>query len=200
MAEEIVIKKVALYARVSKLNCHQDPETQLQPLRALCTARGFEVVREYIDHGVSGAKEKRPALDEMMLDATKGRRDFQAVLVWKFDRFARSVEHLLKALRTFDALGIAFISLTESIDTSTPMGKMMFTVLGAVAELERSLIVERIKAGLKRAAGIHHYPGPKVGAKGPSRSTLWRRAKAKALKIELEASKEKEKPNAVFSV
>jgi DNA invertase Pin-like site-specific DNA recombinase len=112
-----------------------------------------------------------------MADAEKGRRDFQAVLVRKFDRFARSVEHLLAALRKFDALGIAFISLTESIDTGTPMGKMMFTVLGAVAELERSLIVERIKAGLKRAAQQGHMPGRKVGAH-PSRSTLWRRAKA----------------------
>jgi len=115
-----------------------------------------------------------------MADAEKGRRDFQAVLVWKFDRFARSVEHLLKALKTFDALGIAFISLTESIDTGTPYGKMIFTVLGAVAELERSLIIERIKAGLKKAAKEGHRPGPKIGAKGPSRSTLWRRTKARA--------------------
>jgi DNA invertase Pin-like site-specific DNA recombinase len=169
--------KVALYARVSKVNSHQDPEVQLQPLRALCQARGFEVVREYVDHGVSGAKERRPQLDELMADAEKGRRDFEAVMVWKFDRFARSVEHLLKALNAFDALGIAFISLTESIDTSTPYGKMVFTVLGAVAELERSLIIERIKAGLKKAAKEGHRPGPKIVGK-PSRSTLWRRSKA----------------------
>jgi DNA invertase Pin-like site-specific DNA recombinase len=173
--------KVVLYARVSKANSHQDPEVQLQPLRQLCVARGFEITREYVDRGVSGAKERRPALDGLMQDAEKGRRDFQAVLVWKFDRFARSVEHLLKALRTFDALGIAFISLTESIDTSTPYGKMVFTLLGAVAELERSLITERIKAGLKRAAAKGHRPGPKIGATGPSRSTLWRRRKAQAL-------------------
>jgi DNA invertase Pin-like site-specific DNA recombinase len=176
VAKELTVK-VALYARVSKLNSHQDPEVQLQPLRQLCTARGFEIVREYVDHGVSGTKERRPQLDELMTDATKGRRDFQAVLVWKFDRFARSVEHLLKALKTFDELGIGFISLTESIDTSTPYGKLIFTVLGAVAELERSLIVERIKSGLRHARAKGHIPGPKIGAKGPSRTTLWRRAR-----------------------
>ena len=167
--------RVVLYARVSKLNGHQDPESQLQPLRLHCAAKGYTIVKEYIERGVSGAKEKRPKLDELMADAEKGRVDFQAVLVWKFDRFARSVKHLLKALETFDALHIGFISLTESIDTSTPYGKMVFTILGAVAELERSLIIERTKAGLKRSG---RKPGPKIGPAGPSRCTLWRRARA----------------------
>jgi len=101
-----------------------------------------------VDH-ISGAKDKRPALDRLMADAH--RRRFDAVVVWKFDRFARSVSHLLRALETFRALGIEFVSLSEQVDTSTPMGKMVFTVLGAVAELERSLIVERVKAGLRNA-------------------------------------------------
>ena len=120
----------------------------------------------------AGSAESRPALDELMLDAEKGRRDFQCVAVWKFDRFARSTQHLLKALSTFSEVGISFVSLTESVDTSTPYGRMVFTVLGAVAELERSLIIERVKAGFKKAGA--KKPGPKIGPKGPSRTTLWR--------------------------
>jgi DNA invertase Pin-like site-specific DNA recombinase len=107
------------------------------------------VVDEYVDVGISGTKEKRPELDRLMADAH--RRRFDVVAVWKFDRMARSVSHLLRVLETFNALGINFVSLSESIDTATPAGKMVFTVLGAVAELERSLIVERVKAGLRNA-------------------------------------------------
>ena len=111
--------------------------------------------REYVDLGISGAKEKRPELDRLIADAHH--RHFDAVVVWRFDRFARSVSHLLRALETFRVLGIEFVSLSEQVDTSTPTGKMIFTVLGAVAELERSLIVERVKAGLRnaRAKGKH---------------------------------------------
>ena len=98
---------------------------------------------------MSGSKERRPELDRLMADAH--RRRFDVVAVWKFDRFARSVSHLLRALETFRALGIEFVSLSEQIDTSTPMGKMVFTILGSVAELERSMIVERVKAGLRNA-------------------------------------------------
>ena len=140
--------RVALYARVSTHNGQQDPEMQLRELREYCARRGWEVSGEYVDH-ISGAKDKRAALDRLMADAH--RRRFDAVVVWKFDRFARSVSHLLRALETFRALGIEFVSLSEQVDTSTPMGKMVFTVLGAVAELERSLIVERVKAGLRNA-------------------------------------------------
>src|SRR6202041_114645 len=103
----------------------------------------------YIDRGISGSKDRRPELDRLMKDAHS--RKFDVVIVWKFDRFARSVSHLLRALETFNALGIAFVSLSEQMDTTTPTGKMVFTVLGAVAELERSLIVERVKAGLRNA-------------------------------------------------
>lgn len=166
--------QVALYARVSKAHTHQDPEAQLQPLRAMCQSRGWEISREYVDCGWSGAKESRPALDELMGDAQRGLRDFEAIAVWKFDRFARSTRHLLRALETFQGLDIAFISLTESVDTSTPYGKLVFTILGAVAELERSLIAERIRNGMKKQGA--KKPGPKVGDSGPSRTTLWRRS------------------------
>jgi DNA invertase Pin-like site-specific DNA recombinase len=156
--------KVAIYARVSTPKNgngeqQQNPETQLLPLRDYCRQRGWECVGEYVDR-VSGAKESRPALNRLVTDAH--RRKFGAVVVWKFDRFARSVSHLLRALEEFKALGIEFVSLTEAVDTSTPMGKMVFTVLGAVAELERNLIAERVKAGMHRARTLGHIPGRKV--------------------------------------
>jgi DNA invertase Pin-like site-specific DNA recombinase len=141
--------RAAIYARVSTSNHGQDVGMQTRELRQFCEARGWHLVGEYLDEGISGAKDSRPELNRLMADA--GRRRFDAVLVWKFDRFARSVSHLLRALETFSALGIAFVSLSEQIDTTTPTGKMIFTVLGAVAELERSLIAERVRAGLRNA-------------------------------------------------
>jgi len=141
--------RTAIYARVSTANNGQDPEMQLRELREYCDRRGWSVAGEYVDVGYSGAREKRPELDRLMADAH--RRRFDAVVVWKFDRFARSVSHLLRALETFGALGVEFVSLSEQMDTSTPTGKMVFTVLGAVAELERSLIAERVRAGLRNA-------------------------------------------------
>jgi len=140
--------KAALYARVSTAN-GQDPTMQTRELREYCQRRGWKVVGEYVDAGISGAREKRPQLDRLMGDAH--RRRFDAVVVWRFDRFARSVSHLLRALETFRALGIEFVSLSEQMDTSTPTGKLVFTVLGAVAELERSLVAERVRAGLRNA-------------------------------------------------
>jgi DNA invertase Pin-like site-specific DNA recombinase len=141
--------RVAIYARVSTLGNGQSPEMQLRELREYCERRGWQIAGEYVDVGISGAKDKRPQLDRMMSNAHK--RLFDVVTVWKFDRFARSVSHLLRALDTFRVLGIEFVSLSESLDTATPAGRMVFTVLGAVAELERSLIAERIRAGLKNA-------------------------------------------------
>lgn len=138
-----------LYARVSTANHHQNPEVQLRDLRQFAKQRKWKVVGEYVDWGVSGAKDSRPELDKLM-EAAKQHK-FAAVLVARFDRMARSVVHLLRVLETFKSLGIEFVSLSEQIDTSTPAGKMVFTVLGAVAELERSLIGERIKAGLRNA-------------------------------------------------
>jgi DNA invertase Pin-like site-specific DNA recombinase len=140
--------RAAVYARVSKNN-GQSPEMQLRDFGEYCTRRGWTVAGEYVDEGISGAKDSRPELDRLMADAH--RRRFDVVVVWKFDRFARSVSHLLRALETFQALGIEFVSLSEQLDTSTPTGKMVFTVLGAVAELERGLIAERVKAGLRNA-------------------------------------------------
>ena len=143
--------RAAVYARVSTANNGQSPEMQLRDFGEYCERRGWSVASdcEYVDVGISGAKEKRPELDRLMADAH--RRKFDVIVVWKFDRFARSVSHLLRALETFQALGIEFVSLTEGVDTSTPAGKMVFTVLGAVAELERSLICERVRAGLRNA-------------------------------------------------
>ncbi len=141
--------RVAIYARVSTADKGQDPRVQTLELQEYCQRRGWSVAGEYVDVGFSGAKEKRPELDRLMADAH--RRRFDSVLCWKFDRFARSVSHLLRALDTFRSLGIDFISFSEQLDTSTPTGKMVFTVLGAVAELERSLIVERVRAGMRNA-------------------------------------------------
>jgi DNA invertase Pin-like site-specific DNA recombinase len=142
-------RRAGLYARVSTKNNGQDPETQLMALREYAAHRGFEIVDSYVDVGISGAKDRRPQLDRLMADAR--RRRFDAVLVARFDRFARSTKHLVLALEEFSALGIDFISLNESIDTSTAMGKMVFVVLAGVAELERSIIKERIQAGVDRA-------------------------------------------------
>ena len=139
----------AIYARVSTLHNGQSPEMQLNELKEYCVRRGWAVVNEFVDEGISGSKDSRPELNKLMADAHK--RKFDVVVVWKFDRFARSVSHLLRALETFNSLGIGFVSLSEQIDTSTPMGKMIFTVLGSVAELERSLIAERVRSGLRNA-------------------------------------------------
>lgn len=151
--------KVAAYARVSTNNHHQDPEVQLRDIRAFCQFKGWEIVETFIDKGVSGAKASRPALNRMMADAEA--KKFDAVVVWKFDRFARSASHMLKALETFNSRGLAFASVTENIDTSTPTGKMVFTVLAAVAEMERSITVERIHAGLRHARAKGKKLGPR---------------------------------------
>jgi len=153
--------RAALYARISTSNNGQSPEMQLRELREHCVRRGWTVAGEYVDSGVSGTKDSRPELDRMIADAH--RRRFDAVVVWKFDRFARSVSHLLRALDTFRVLGVEFVSLSESLDTATPAGRMVFTVLGAVAELERSLIAERVRAGLRNAkAKGKHLGRPRV--------------------------------------
>jgi len=141
--------RVALYGRVSTNGKGQDTELQLSELRSVAAQRGWTIVGEYVDQGVSGAKEKRPALDRLMKDAYAGKID--SVIVWKFDRFARSTTHLLKSLETFNALNIGFVSLREQIDTDTPLGKMLFTLVSALSEFERDLIRERVRAGVQRA-------------------------------------------------
>jgi DNA invertase Pin-like site-specific DNA recombinase len=149
-------ERVAIYARVST-NQGQDVASQTRDLEQFAMARGWQVIGSYVDAGVSGTKDSRPELNRLMADAHK--RRFDTVCVWRFDRFARSVSHLLRALETFKALGIDFVSFSEQMDTSTPAGKMVFTVLAAVAELERSLIVERVRAGMRNARA----KGKKIG-------------------------------------
>ena len=138
----------------------QNPEVQEQPLRELTAQRGWELHRVYSDRA-SGAKERRPGLDALMADARRGA--FDAVVVWRFDRFARSVKQLVLALEEFRSLGIDFVSQQEALDTSTPMGKAMFTIIAAMAELERSVIRERVVAGLEYARHRGTRSGRPVG-------------------------------------
>jgi len=188
--------KLALYARVSKncLQCGrspeqhkgadheftgQDPEVQLGELRAWCKKNGHAIAAEYVDR-MSGAKTSRPQLDRLMRDAVNGLRDFDAVLVWRLDRFGRSLQHLQNAIAELRGAKLDFISLKEGFDLTTSVGKLMFDILGAFAEFERNIIAERIRAGLKHAKAKGRLPGPKVDpAKGPSRTTIWRRGRGK---------------------
>src|SRR5713226_5637585 len=142
------MKRAALYARVSTSNGQQDPEMQLAELREYAARRDLVVSGEYIDH-VSGSKESRPALNKLMQDAHS--RKFDIVLVWKIDRWGRSLKHLVTSLAELDAYGVAFISLRDNLDLSTPSGRLMMQLLGAMAEFERALIQERVKAGLRNA-------------------------------------------------
>jgi DNA invertase Pin-like site-specific DNA recombinase len=142
----IKTKRVSIYARVST-DC-QDESLQLSALKEFVSQRGWELKSTYIDHGVS-SRSVRPELERMMKDAHK--RRFDVIAVWKFDRFARSTRELVFALEQFDALGIDFVSVTQAIDTSGPMGKLVFSVLAAIAEFERELIKERVVAGMKEA-------------------------------------------------
>lgn len=141
------MKRAALYARVSTFE--QNPESQLLDLRQLAEQRGWEIAETYVDHGVSGTRARRPALDKLMADAARHR--FDVVAVAGFDRMARSVRHLLETLDELHRLGIEFVSLRENVDSQGPLGRALFTIIGAVAELERSLIVERVRAGMRRA-------------------------------------------------
>jgi len=147
-------KVAALYARVSTLD--QNCEVQLEDLRRYAGKR-FASYCEYTDAGVSGTQRHRPQLDALMRDAR--RRLFDVVLVWKFDRFARSLKHLIESLDEFSALGIDFISLTEGIDTTTPAGQLLFHIVGAVAQFERDLIAERVRAGMAHARSLGKHIG-----------------------------------------
>jgi DNA invertase Pin-like site-specific DNA recombinase len=141
------MKRAAVYARVSTLD--QTTANQVFDLRQMAAQRGFEIVEEYVDHGISGTRTRRPALDKMMADARRGR--FDIVLVWAADRLARSVRHFVEVLAELDHLGIAFVSFREQIDTAGPLGRAVMIIVSAIAELERSLIVERVRAGIRRA-------------------------------------------------
>jgi DNA invertase Pin-like site-specific DNA recombinase len=139
--------RVALYARVSTLN-GQNPETQLVELREYASRRGWQSAGEYVDAGVSGSKDSRPSLNRLMAHAHQ--RRFDAILVWKLDRFGRSLRHLVTAIAELEALGVTFVSLKDNWDLGTPSGRLMFQIVGAMAEFERSLIAERIRAGMRR--------------------------------------------------
>ena len=140
------MKKVALYMRVSSVDQH--PETQLHDLRAMARQRGLEIIAEYTDR-ISGTKARRPGLDELLRDARRGR--FQVVMVWASDRIARSVRHFLEVLDELNHLNIEFVSFRENLDTGGPLGRAVVIIIGAVAELERNLIIERVRAGMRRA-------------------------------------------------
>ena len=147
MATKDSTPRVALYTRVS--TTEQSTDSQLLDLRRYVRERGWDIFREYVDEGISGTTDSRPALNELMNDAKK--RRFDGVLVWRFDRFARSTRHLINALEEFKNLGIDFVSYQENIDTGSPLGSAIFTIISAVAQLERDIIAERVKMGLRRA-------------------------------------------------
>jgi DNA invertase Pin-like site-specific DNA recombinase len=161
-------KRAVIYARVSTLDQHA--ETQLLDLRQLAAQRGFEIVREYTDQGISGARARRPALDDMLGDAR--RAQFDVVLVWACDRLARSTRHFLEVLDELNHLGIEFISFREALDSGGPLGRAFVTIIGAIAELERNLIVERVKAGMRRAK----LEGRRIGRRPleVDRDSIWR--------------------------
>jgi DNA invertase Pin-like site-specific DNA recombinase len=134
---------------------------QIRELREYCKRRGWQIAGEYVDIGVSGAKDSRPELNRLMADAK--RRKFDAILIWKLDRFGRSLRHLVNALAELEALGIAFVSLTDNLDLSTPSGRLMFQVIAAMSEFERELIRERVRSGMKNAQAKGKAVGrPKV--------------------------------------
>jgi DNA invertase Pin-like site-specific DNA recombinase len=139
--------RVAVYGRVS--TAEQNAAMQIEELRAYCIRRQWEIVEEFIDSGVSGSKESRPALNRLLADAK--RRRFDTVLVYRYDRFARSLRQLVNALAEFDALGIHFVSLNEGVDTSTPNGRLVFGIFASIAEFERELIRGRVRSGLAAA-------------------------------------------------
>jgi DNA invertase Pin-like site-specific DNA recombinase len=141
------MKRAALYCRVSTVDQH--PETQLNELRQFAANRGFKVVGEYTDHGYSGARARRPELDRMMDDAQRHR--FDVLLVWACDRLARSTKHLLQTIDELNGMGIQFLSQREAIDTEGPLGRAIIVIVSAMAELERCIIIERVKAGMRRA-------------------------------------------------
>jgi DNA invertase Pin-like site-specific DNA recombinase len=152
--------KAAIYARVSTNN-GQNPEMQLEELRAYCKRRGWEVAGEYVDTGISGSKEHRPALDRLLANCRK--RLVDAVVVYRYDRFARSLRQLVNALEEFRALGIEFVSLHEGVDTSTPNGRLVFGIFASIAEFERELIRDRVRSGLASAkARGKHLGRPRI--------------------------------------
>lgn len=152
--------KTGIYARVSTTDKGQDPELQLKDLRAYCQAREMSVVGEYVDVGISGGKDRRPELDKLMEMVRK--RKLDCVVVWKLDRWGRSVTHLVNSIAELGSLGVSFVSYKENIDLSTSAGKLMFHIISAMAEFERDIIKERVRAGVAHARS----KGKQIGRKG----------------------------------
>ncbi len=158
-------EKVGIYARVSTLDKGQDTEVQLTDLRTFASARGWKVFKEYVDVGQSGSKEQRPAFNQLMEDARK--RKIDIILVWRLDRFGRSLKHLIVSLDELKTLGLGFVSFKESIDFTTATGRLMLHLLGAFAEFEKEIIRERVKAGVAHARSKGKRLGrcPKINEK-----------------------------------
>jgi DNA invertase Pin-like site-specific DNA recombinase len=182
---ESTVNRIAIYARVSTSD--QSPQMQIDELRDYAQRRGWIIAGEYIDIGQSGAKEARPALTRMLKDAHS--RACDGILVWKIDRLARSLKHLVNCLAELDARGVAFVSLRDGLDLSTPAGRLQLHIIGAMAEFERSLIVERVTAGIAaaRRRGVKigrpkTYVSPDKVREMREAGTPWR-AIAKKLKI-----------------
>jgi DNA invertase Pin-like site-specific DNA recombinase len=181
--------RVALYARVSKppkgelsdqAKRDQNPEVQLRELREWCQRNKHKIVVEYVDR-LTGKNRKRPQLNKMLHDVTQGLQDVDAVVVWKLDRFGRSVQDLHNLVAELQQARVSFISQSEGFDLTTPIGKVLFSILAAFAEFERNVIAERTKAGLALARSEGRLPGRKIDPrKGPSRTTAWRQAKRAA--------------------
>src|SRR3954454_9300945 len=183
------IKRAAIYARVSTVDRGQDPETQLRQLREYADRRAFTVVQEYVDRA-SGARNDRPEY-RAMLEAARKRR-FDVLLVWRYDRFARSLRELVNALAEFEGLGIEFVSYSEGADTTTPQGKLLFGIMASLDEFERSLISERVRAGMRRAKAqgqhtgrppLHPMKGRRIAAKLDEQPSLSDRAIVRAVGV-----------------
>ena len=177
-------KKVAVYVRVSTKD--QSVDMQLNDLERYSRERGLDVFKVYEDNGVSGTKETRPALNELMDHAKKKR--FDMVLVWRFDRFARSTKHLVTALHEFRHLGIDFISFQENIDTSSPLGEAIFTIISAMSTLERDIIAERVKGGLRKAKAKGRLLGRPKSKIDISKLIEYRKQKMSIRRIAVEMS------------
>src|ERR1017187_5814966 len=169
--------RAALYARISTLNHGQDPEVQLRELREFCQRRGFAIAHEFVDKGICGSREQRPALDKLLADCRK--RLVDAVVVYRYDRFARSLRQLVNALDEFRSLGIDFISIHEGVDTSTPNGRLVFGIFASIAEFERELIRDRVRSGMAAAKAKGKRIGrPKVAVDVPRIASLRRQGRS----------------------
>ena len=165
--------RAALYARISTLNHGQDPEVQLRELRDYCHRRGFVIADTFVDRGISGSRERRPARDQLLMACRK--RQVDAVVVYRYDRFARSLRQLVNALEEFRSLGVEFISIHEGVDTSTPNGRLVFGIFASIAEFERELIRDRVRSGLAAAKAKGKPIGRPRVAVNASRIALLRR-------------------------